>query len=43
MKKYKLKDIGTSFKFIYDTDEDWIFDCKVSKKDIEIKGKNLLI
>ena len=41
MKKYKLKDMGTSFKFIYDTGEDWIFNCKVFKKDVEVKGNKI--
>ena len=41
MKNYKLKDLGSSFKFIYDTGEDWTFDCKVFKKDVEIKGNKL--
>jgi len=38
MKKYKLKDMGTSFKFVYDTGENWKFNCKVLKNDIEMKG-----
>lgn len=41
MKKYKFKDMGTSFKFIYDTGEDWIFNCKVFKKDVEVKGNKI--
>jgi len=39
MKKYKLKDMGMSFKFIYDTGENWEFNCKVSNKDVEVNGK----
>lgn len=41
MKKYSLKELGNSFKFIYDTGENWVFNCSVSKKVEVIKGGKL--
>lgn len=41
MKKFTLKDLGASFTFIYDSGDYWDFDCKVSKKDVEVKGNKL--
>lgn len=41
MKKYKLKDLGRKFVFLYDTGENWTFDCKVYQKEENIKGRKL--
>lgn len=41
MKKYALKDLGDKFTFIYDTGENWEFDCKVSDKDEVVNGNKL--
>lgn len=39
MKNYSLKDLGDSFQFLYDTGDDWRFDCKVYKKDTKVTGE----
>ncbi len=36
MKKYQLKDLGDEFTFLYDTGDNWEFDCKVYKKTVKI-------
>lgn len=41
MKKYSLKDLGDKFKFWYDTGDNWMFDCKVYKKDTELVGREI--
>lgn len=41
MKKYCLKDLGDKFQFWYDTGDDWLFDCKVYKKDTKVVGAQL--
>lgn len=41
MKKYSLSDLGDKFSFWYDTGDDWLFHCKVYKKETELEGDNL--
>lgn len=41
MKNYKLLDLGDKFQFWYDTGENWLFDCEVSKKEKNVIGNEL--
>lgn len=41
MKKYSLSDLGDKFSFWYDTGDDWLFNCKVYKKETKIVGASL--
>ena len=41
MKKYSLGNLGDKFQFWYDTGDDWLFDCKVYKKETKLVGSEL--
>ncbi len=41
MSESHIEDLGNSFTFIYDTGEDWIFDCEVDDELFEKSGKKL--
>ncbi len=40
MADYKMSDLGNDFVFIYDTNENWIFDCHVDNKVIKKHGND---
>lgn len=40
MADYKMADLGNDFVFIYDTNENWIFDCHVSNKIVKKDGND---
>lgn len=36
MKEHSLSDLGDKFSFCYDTGDNWMFDCKVYKREVEL-------
>lgn len=38
MADYKMSDLGNDFVFIYDTNENWVFDCHVDNKEVLKEG-----
>lgn len=41
MKEYSLSDLGDKFSFWYDTGDDWLFDCKVYKREVKLDNTEL--